>query len=51
MNAIPADIRDRILAAAAELYEQGGRSALPTVDQVRRAARADMNATSVVMRE
>lgn len=51
MNAIPADIRDRILAAAAELYEQGGRSALPTVDQVRRAARADMNATSMVMRE
>ena len=33
---IPADIRERILAAADELYQQSGRESLPTVDQVRR---------------
>ena len=48
---IPADVRERIIAAAAELYEQAGRENLPTVDAVRRAARADMNTTSAVMRE
>ena len=48
---IPADIRERILAAADELYQQSGRESLPTVDQVRRAARVDMNAASAVMRE
>lgn len=48
---IPADVRERIIAAAAELYDQAGRENLPTVDAVRRAARADMNTTSVVMRE
>lgn len=35
---IPADVRERIIAAAVELYEQSGRSNLPTVDAVRRAA-------------
>eukprot|EP01133_Synstelium_polycarpum_P029262 gene29262-35778_t len=48
---IPADVRERIIAAAVELYEQSGRSNLPTVDAVRRAGRADMNTTSAVMRE
>lgn len=47
---IPADVRERIIAAAAELYEQAGRENLPTVDAVRRAARADMNTTSAVMK-
>ena len=50
-NNIPADIRDRILQVANELFEQTDREKLPTVDEVRRAARADMNTTSVVMRE
>lgn len=50
-SAIPAEIRERIIAAAVELYEQAGRESLPTVDQVRRAARADMNTTSAVMKE
>ncbi|MFP6975099.1 KfrA protein, partial [Xanthomonas hortorum pv. gardneri] len=36
---IPADVRERIIAAAAELYDQAGRENLPTVDAVRRAAR------------
>ncbi|ASL29052.1 DNA-binding protein [Azotobacter chroococcum] len=50
-TAIPADVRDRVLQAAEELYEQNGREAMPTVDAVRRQARVDMNAASVVMRE
>jgi myosin heavy subunit len=48
---IPAEVRERIVQAADALYEQSGHQAIPTVDQVRRAARADMNATSSVMRE
>ena len=35
---IPADVRERIIAAAAELYEQAGRENLPTV--ARRAPRS-----------
>lgn len=50
-SSIPADVRDRIIAAAVELYEQDSRESFPTVDAVRRAARADMNTTSAVMRE
>lgn len=49
--AIPSDVRERITAAAAELFEQSGRQAMPTVDTVRRAARVDMNAASAVMKE
>ena len=41
---IPADVRERIIAAAADLFEQSGRQAMPTVDAVRRSARVDMNA-------
>ncbi|QQE91371.1 DNA-binding protein [Azotobacter chroococcum] len=50
-TAIPADVRDRVLQAAQELYEQNGRETMPTVDAVRRHARVDMNAASLVMRE
>ncbi len=49
--AIPADVRERITAAAAGLFEQSGRQDMPTVDAVRRAARVDMNAASAVMKE
>lgn len=48
---IPSDVRDRIIAAAVSLFEQAGRADFPTVDQVRRMARVDMNAASTVMRE
>lgn len=51
---IAADIRERIIAAANELYEQSkqtGRDAFPTVNAVRHAARVDMNSASAVMRE
>ncbi|MBO9904189.1 DNA-binding protein [Xanthomonas phaseoli pv. dieffenbachiae] len=48
---IPADVRERIIAAAADLFEQSGRQTMPTVDAVRRAARVDMNAASAVMKE
>lgn len=48
---INTDIRARVLAAADQLYEEGGRDALPTVDAVRRAARASMGDTSAVMKE
>ncbi|MDG2713780.1 DNA-binding protein, partial [Vibrio parahaemolyticus] len=50
-SSIPTETRDRIMQVAAELYEQSGREKMPTVDEVRRAARADMNTTSAVMRE
>jgi hypothetical protein len=42
---IPADVRERVIAAAVELYEQAGRERFPTVDAVR-ASRADMNTVS-----
>ncbi len=51
MSAIPSDIRERIIAAATTIYEDNRHEVFPTVDQVRRAARADMNTTSTVMRE
>jgi len=50
-NPIPSDVRERITTAAAALFEQAGRTDFPTVDQVRRMARVDMNAASSVMRE
>ena len=34
--AIPADVRERVIQAAQELYEQNGRESMPTVDAVRR---------------
>jgi chromosome segregation ATPase len=48
---IPADIRERIIQAANDLYGQTARQTFPTVDQVRRYARVDMNAASAIMRE
>lgn len=48
---IPSEVRDRVIAAAVSLFEQAGRAEFPTVDQVRRMARVDMNAASTVMRE
>jgi len=48
---IPADVRERVIAAAAELYQQAGRERFPTVDAVRRLSRADMNSVTVLMRE
>jgi colicin import membrane protein len=51
MQPIPADVRERIIQSAVDLYAQAGHEAFPTVDQVRRAARVDMNAASSVMRE
>ncbi len=48
---IPADIRERIIQAANDLYRQADRQTFPTVDQVRRHARVDMNAASAIMRE
>jgi chromosome segregation ATPase len=50
-STIPADVRERIIAAAADLFEQTARQTMPTVDAVRRAARVDMNAASSVMKE
>ena len=43
---IPSEVRERIVSVAAELFEQSGRQAMPTVDAVRRVARVDMNAGS-----
>ena len=45
------EIRERILAAAAQLFEQAGRKELPTVDAVRKLSRTSMNDASAVMRE
>jgi hypothetical protein len=48
---ITAEVRERIVQAANTLFAQAGHQTLPTVDQVRRLARTDMNATSAVMRD
>lgn len=48
---ISTDNRSRILEAADRLFEEADRERFPTVDQVRRAARVDMNAASMVMKE
>jgi colicin import membrane protein len=45
------DTRDRIFAAADSLYDQTGRAAFPTVDAVRKTARANMNDASAGMKE
>lgn len=47
--AISAETKDRIISTANALKLELGK--LPSVDQVRRAARVDMNAASQVMRE
>src|SRR5450830_133327 len=49
--AIPSEVRERVIAAAVELYELADRQRFPTVDAVRRLSRADMNTVSGVMKE
>lgn len=48
---ITKETRDRIFAAAEQLYEQAGRESFPTVDAVRKQARVNMNDASVGMKE
>lgn len=51
-SSVSKEIRDRIWAAADFLYEQAGRGeAKPTVDAVRRQAKANMNDVSLVMKD
>ena len=50
MDIIEKTISDRIMAAAEELYTQNGRAGFPLVDDVRRAAKANMNEVSRVMK-
>lgn len=51
-NSVSKEIRDRIWAAADYLYDQAGRGeAKPTVDAVRRQAKANMNDVSLVMKD
>ncbi|WP_294052897.1 DNA-binding protein [Thiolapillus sp.] len=45
------EVRNRIFAAADDLYERGGREGFPTVDAVRKAARVNMNDASAAMKE
>lgn len=51
MEGISSEIRDRVFAVADELYQEGGQDRFPTVDQVRRTARVDMNSASTLMKE
>ncbi|MBU9552738.1 DNA-binding protein [Burkholderia multivorans] len=48
---VSVEIRERIIAAANQLFEQAGRAQFPAVDAVRRLARANMGDTSAVMKE
>jgi chromosome segregation ATPase len=48
---INSEIRTRIIAAAEQLFVDAGSDRFPTVDEVRRAAKADMNTTSTVMKQ
>src|SRR5690554_5394962 len=43
--------RERIIAAANQLFEQGGRVDFPTVDAVRRLSKTNMHDARAVMRE
>ncbi|OLL27293.1 KfrA protein [Burkholderia sp. SRS-W-2-2016] len=45
------DTRDRIFAAASQLYEAAGREAFPTVDAVRKTVKVNMNDASAGMKE
>ncbi|WP_430283268.1 DNA-binding protein, partial [Pseudomonas aeruginosa] len=46
-----ADVRARVFREADRLYEELGRERFPQVEAVRRAARADMNTVTRVMKE
>ncbi len=48
---LPLDARERVFAAATQLFEESGRQTMPTVDQVRRLAKVDMHAATAAMRE
>ncbi len=41
-SGIALDVRERIVAAAVEIYEKSNREKKPTVAEVRRLARSDM---------
>lgn len=45
------EIKARIFSTADRLFAESGREKYPTVDQVRRAAKTDMNAASSAMKE
>ena len=45
------EIKQRVFSTADRLYAENDRSKFPTVDEVRRAAKTDMNAASVAMKE
>ena len=48
---ISAEVRERVVAAAAELYEKSGRKRFPAIDQVRQQAGVDMDVASVVLKD
>lgn len=48
---LPLDARERVFAAASQIFEESGRQTMPTVDQVRRLAKVDMHAATAAMRE
>jgi chromosome segregation ATPase len=48
---LPLDARERVFAAASQIFEESGRQSMPTVDQVRRLAKVDMHAATAAMRE
>lgn len=48
---LPVDARERVFAAASQIFEESGRQSMPTVDQVRRLAKVDMHAATAAMRE
>tara|TARA_R110001583_G_scaffold195554_1_gene376088 strand:+ start:21667 stop:22581 length:915 start_codon:yes stop_codon:yes gene_type:complete len=45
------DARDRVFAAANQIFDESDRQTMPTVDQVRRLAKVDMHAATAAMRE
>ena len=49
--AIPSDVREKIFQVSDDLYAQSNKQSFPTVYNVRRIARVDMNAASAVMRD
>lgn len=51
MEGISSEIKERVFAVADELYQESGQDRFPTVDQVRRTARVDMNSASALMKE
>jgi len=48
---VTAEVRERILNAAQQLFEQSGRLERPTVDAVRKLSKSNMNDASAVMKE